>query len=135
MSALFRIVAAAVMAFSPVLAQAEGFMTRDLGEGGTPDACMFRAQRALNAYAMEPGNANVIVVSGTWSVAGYNLQPGNVDIEITCPYRNSYVSIALMTAHSEGQESERFAMLDAVELRWNATGQAGEVRDPGGATK
>ena len=129
------ILAAVVLAMAPALAQAEGFYTRDLGEGGAPDACMSRAQRALNAFAMEPGNAGALVVSGAWSVAGYNLQPGNVDVEFACPYRDSFVSIVLMSAHSDGDENQRIFIADALEQRWNAAGQAGEVRDGGTPSK
>lgn len=126
------IVAAVVLALVPALAWADGFYTHDLGEGGTADACTFRAQRALNAFLMEAGQDGATMASGTWSVDGYNLQPGNVDVEFLCPYRDVQVPVALIVSHSAGSENDRVAIVTALVERWNATDQDGDVRNEGG---
>jgi hypothetical protein len=123
---------ASVLCMIPVVAQAEGFVTTDLGAAGDLDSCMFRAQRSLNFLAMEPRNGGATVYSGPWSVAVYDMQPGSVDVTIVCPLRDNQVPVALVLAHSDGPESERVAVVNYVVDRWNATGQA---RDPGAVGK
>lgn len=116
---------AALVALAPGLALAEGFYTRDLGDGGTPDGCMNRAEQALNAYVAAGAGPNAVVARGTWSVDAYHLGAADVAVQMVCPYRNSIVSIVLLTAHSMGPESERIAVVDAIAARWDAAGQGG----------
>ena len=124
--------AAACLALVPALAQAEGFYTSDLGDGGAPAECMARAGQALNTYATNGASPNATVSTGTWSVDAYNLQPGNVAVSILCPYRESHVSIVLLVAHSAGTEAERIRATDGISQIWNGIGQSGGTP---GATK
>ena len=126
-----RIALAALLACAPALAQADGFYTTDLGDGGAPEACIARAQRSLNLALAQPQNSAATVATGSWSVDAYHLQPGNVSVQIACPYRNSHVDTALITAFSTGPESDRIAALDFIVERWNADGQNGTTRDKG----
>lgn len=119
----------------PSPAVAEGFYTSDLGEGGAPDACIFRAQRTLNAYAVNSGFPQTTILSGAWSTDGYDLQPGDVDVQFLCPYRDSHVSVALLVGHSDGADADRIAVVEALVALWNATGQDGEGRPEGGTPR
>jgi len=122
-------IAASVLALVPALAQAEGYYTSDLGDGGAPQECMTRAERALSSYVATSANPNAFVATGTWSVDAYDLMPGDVAVSILCPYRESHVSVVLLVTHSEGPESERIATAEGIGQIWDSLGQ------PGGATK
>ena len=129
------LVVASVLAVLPALAQADGFYTSDLGDAGGPADCTQRAQRSLSAYVSEPRNAGATIATGAWSVDAYHLQPGNVSVQIACPYRDGHVDVALITAFSTGPEADRIAAIDAIVQRWNAPGQNGGAPAQGGASK
>lgn len=123
MTALRPLAIAACVALAPGLAAADGFYTRDLGDGGAPAECMARAQQAIQAYVQQSGTA-ASVLTGTWSVDAYDLAPGNVDVELACPYRDSHVTVALLVTHSSGSEQERVTVLDGITAFWNSPGGA-----------
>ena len=120
------VVALAVLGSVPALA--DGFFTRDLGDGGSPEQCLNRAEQTLNAYVRESGSGRAVVLRGSWSVDGYYLEPGNVNVQIACPYRDSYVSIVLAVGHSTGAESERAAVVDRIDALWNNPGAGSAPR-------
>lgn len=130
-----KLALAAAFVCLPALAQADGFYTSDMGEGGAPEACIARAERSLSAYIRVAQNAGATMATGSWSVDAYHLQPGDVSVQIACPYRDSHVSAALVTAFSTGPETDRIAAVEAIVQRWNAPGQQGDVRDPGSPGK
>jgi len=114
----------------PAMALADGFHTRDLGSGGSPQECMDRARQAIRTYAQQNGTPNATVNEGSWSVHGFDFLPGNVDVQIACPYRDNFTSIVLLTAHSSGERDDRVAVVDGIAALWDSIGQGGFV--PGG---
>lgn len=100
-------------------AQAEGFYTYDLGVGGHYEQCYDRAARALRGYALRHSGADTELVESEWSIEIYNLQPGDVDVQILCPYRNQQSEIVLMVGHSEGLSQDRERVIHAIRDRWN----------------
>ena len=112
---------AAVVALVPGLALADGFHTRDLGSGGSPDQCMARARAAVEGYARQAGTPNATINEGSWSVQGFDLAPGNVDVQVACPYRDNISSIVLLIAHSRGDNADRVAVVDGISAFWDGT--------------
>lgn len=112
----------AALAILAAQASADGYHTRDMGAGGSGEECMERAEAAIRAYAAEPGNSDggTIINSGDWSVQGFDLLPGDVDVQIACPYRNNVASIVLAISHSRGSHDERAAVIDGITEHWNA---------------
>lgn len=99
---------------------ADGIHTRDLGEGGTGAECLARAERAIRAYARNHSGPNTVINSGDWSAHGFDLQPGDVDVQIACPYRNNISSIVLLFSHSRGEQADREAVIDGINDAWHA---------------
>lgn len=114
----FVFAAALGLLAAPVLA--DGIHTRDLGAGGTGDECLARAERAIRAYIRSSNDPSPDVSVGDWSASGFNLQPGNVDAQIACPYRDNISSIVLLFTHSSGEQSEREAVALGIRDAWNA---------------
>jgi hypothetical protein len=122
---------AALVTLLPTLAFADGFYTRDLGEAGSPQDCLARGRAAIQGYANQTGTPNATINEGSWSVHGFDLQPGNVDVQIACPYRNNVVDITLLVAHSRDNREDRIAVVDGISAQWDAYVAGGG----GGATK
>ncbi len=120
-----HILAACVLALAPAMASADGFYNRDVGDGGAPAACMARARQAIEAYARRIGMPNTTVYHGSRTVAAYGLQPGNVNVQIACPYRSDRAEIVLVTAHSTGTEQDRITAVEGVSAIWDTIGQGG----------
>ncbi|WP_417628347.1 hypothetical protein [Pararhodobacter aggregans] len=128
---VLSLLAAGLVLAMPGAGRADGFYVRDLGEGGAPEACMAQALAALTAYAADTGTPGAVIQAGIWSVDAYDLQPGAVDVDISCPYRDGYVGVVLMTAHSAGSEAERAAVIDGINGHWDSDPRPQD----GGATK
>ncbi|GAB4276436.1 MAG: hypothetical protein Kow0013_30150 [Pararhodobacter sp.] len=111
---------AAFLTLLPTLALADGFYTRDLGGAGSPQDCLARGRAAIQAYANQSGTPNATINEGSWSVHGFDLQPGNVDVQIACPYRNNVVEVALLVAHSRDDREDRVAVVDGISAHWDA---------------
>jgi hypothetical protein len=116
-----RLILCAVLALAgvPTTGAADGFMTRDLGTGGDPGQCLDRAERAMNDWFRTNGVTGGLVQRGDWSVQGYDLPPGNVQVQIACPWRNDQVLVALMFSYSTGPESDRVAVIDGLDAIWH----------------
>lgn len=112
----------AALAVLATQASADGYHTRDMGAGGSGEECMQRAEAAIRAYAAEPGNSDggTVINSGDWSVQGFDLLPGDVDVQIACPYRNNIASIVLAISHSRGEEAQRVEVIDGITEHWDA---------------
>lgn len=128
--ALLPLLAAGLVVAMPGEGRADGFYVHDLGDGGAPEACMAQALAALSAYATATGTPGAVIQAGVWSVDAYGLEPGGVDVDIACPYRDNHVGVALLTAHGTGAEEDRAAVADGITGYWN-----GGMPAQGGATK
>ncbi len=120
-----KLIGAMVLALLPGMAAAEGFYSRDVGEGGSPEACLSRARQAVETYARRNGTPNAIVVQGAWSLSGYDLYPGQVDVQVACPYRDNIASIVVVTGHSDGNEADRITVIEGIGAIWDQLGQGG----------
>ena len=117
------LISAALLAVTPAIvpisAMAETFKIGDLGETPSRRICMSVAEQVLEAYLDKfgghstAGNAND---SESWSYYGWDLQPGNNDVVITCPIVADQAN-AFYTIHSSGNDAEANSDIAAQRLR------------------
>lgn len=120
-----KIFATTLFVLFPAIASADGFYTRDLGSGGDPEACVERARQAIQMYANQTGTPNATVNTGSWSAHGFDLMPGETDVQIACPYRNNVSEIVLLTVHNRNSRDDRIAVVDGISALWDQLAAGG----------
>jgi hypothetical protein len=114
-----KIIAATLFALLPAAASADGFYTRDLGSGGHYEACVERARQAIQMYANQNGTPNATVNTGSWSAHGFDLMPGETDVQIACPYRDNMSDIVLLTVHNRDSRDDRITVVEGIAALWD----------------
>lgn len=109
---------AAALALLPAVAAAGGFLTRDLGHGGTGQECIERAREAIDIYSVEFGLPMPDHDGESWAAYGFGLPPGNVSVQIACPYRDNMAVVVLLTAYSEGTDQDRRTVIETISDIW-----------------
>ncbi|WP_299350168.1 hypothetical protein [uncultured Shimia sp.] len=106
---------------SPLVAQAEGYSTSDLGVLYDKAECMDRAVSVLERYKDTLGANSVS--AGSWNVFAWDLEPGDQDVVILCAgstTNDNEYRRALLVVHGEASETERLATRDVIKGYWNA---------------
>ena len=98
---------ALVIGLAALPALADGFTTDDLGYLPDRATCMARANQAFEIYGRETGQT-VPVSEGAWSVSGWDIMPGAVDINIICPIIDDADGVnAFAVGHSPKENNTR----------------------------
>lgn len=119
MKRFFALKAVALSLFLPFTAtqvQAEGWSVYYLGDSDTRDRCMSHARSVINGYIFKNGGGNTSEAS--WTVYGYDLEPGDQDIVIMCPVTQDGSVAAIMNVHGETTEEQRIFVADTIESMW-----------------
>lgn len=98
-------------------ASAEDWTFKDLGELSKRSTCMIRAEQAIKRYKNVYGGGST--ASESWTVYGYDLEPGDQDVVIMCPIVNGDVVNAFLTVHGESSEDNREFTADTIERYWD----------------
>jgi hypothetical protein len=110
---------AALMALISGSTSAEVFKVGDLGEMPSRRVCLATASAVLEAYIDEFGGraANGETdIEDSWSVYGWDLRPGDVDVVITCPVVTNQVN-AFYTLYSSGSTEIEDTETAAARIR------------------
>lgn len=127
------LVVLAFCALMPATALANGFLTRDLGDGGPYELCLDRAVQSLQIYVDRTGARQAELDQGNWAAYAFGLRPGSVDVQIACPYRNNMSEVVLLTVHSTGGPDDRETVLSNIAEIWDSL--EGGAMPPMGGTK
>jgi hypothetical protein len=95
------------------------FQIGDLGESPSRRTCVSVAAKVLESYVDKFGGHSAvgdIENPKSWSFYGYDLQPGDNDVVITCPIVAGQVN-AFYTIHSTGDDADANAAVTAERLR------------------
>lgn len=98
-------------------AMAEGYSISNLGHMASRDTCRLQAELALRRYVQSDGGGDVS--SATWSIYGWDLQPGDQDVVFMCPSLDAGGYQALLVVHGEGTEDQRIYTKDTLKSYWN----------------
>ncbi|WP_299350167.1 hypothetical protein [uncultured Shimia sp.] len=99
---------------------AEGYSVVDLGVTSSESDCMAQAESVLERYKDTLGASSVS--SGTWVVYGWDMEPGDQDVVITCVGSTSgeVENRAVLVIHGAKSETERFTTRDVLKGYWQA---------------
>lgn len=115
--ALKAIALTVLLPFAATQVQAEGWSVYYLGDSTDRDRCMSHARAVINGYIFANGGGDTSEAS--WTVYGYDLEPGDQDVVIMCPITQDGSVAAIMNVHGETNEEERIFAADAMEAMWN----------------
>ena len=123
MKTLLKVAGLATLLASPaVQAMAEGWTIKDLlAVSGDREKCMNRARSTVASYLFEYGGGNTSTAS--WTIYGYDLQPGAQDVVIMCPVVSGGVVNAFLVVHSEASDGDRNFTADEIERIWQSGGK------------
>ena len=117
------LIGSALLATTPSVSSgadlATAFQIGDLGESPSRRTCVSVAAKVLETYVDKFGGHSAvgdIEDPESWSFFGYDLQPGDNDVVITCPVVAGQVN-AFYTIHSSGDEADENAAITAERLR------------------
>ncbi|MCP5036879.1 MAG: hypothetical protein GY945_04680 [Rhodobacteraceae bacterium] len=96
---------------------AEGWSVYDLGEMADRETCKSKARNVINSYIFKYGGGNTSEAS--WSVYGYDLEPGDQDAVIMCPWVPGGGVMAILNVHGETSDEQRIFTADTIDLFWN----------------
>ncbi|RME17997.1 MAG: hypothetical protein D6801_02295 [Alphaproteobacteria bacterium] len=108
---------AAGLALAAGPAAAEGWSITKLGTMATVDECMQKARKVISAYMFDKGGAET--GADSWSIYGYDLEPGAQDVVIVCPVGASEQVNAMLVIQSESEPADRKAVSDALLRLWD----------------
>ena len=117
---MIRLLAAASVAACTLSAPsfADGWSFSALEDGLDRDACMTRARAVLDIYARRFG-ADVDLVEGTWSLAGYDIGAG-INTTFICRTENGSDPTWLITHSVDRGDDDRSTVHDRVRGIWNS---------------
>jgi hypothetical protein len=98
-------------------AAAEGWSIFKLGTYDTVEACMQQARDVISRYMFEHGGGET--GTDSWSVYGYDLEPGAQDVVIMCPVGASELVNAILVVQSESESDERSQVADELARIWD----------------
>lgn len=106
-----------LLPFAATQAHAEGWSVYYLGEHASRDRCMSHARSVINGYIFANGGGNTSEAS--WTVYGYDLEPGDQDVVIMCPITQDGSISAILNVHGETTEEQRIFVADTIDSMWN----------------
>lgn len=98
-------------------ASAEGWSIFKLDSLDTADACMSKARQTISHYMFDIGGGET--GADSWSVYGYDLEPGQQDAVIICPEGPDGMVDALLVVQSESETDEREQVAQGLADIWN----------------
>lgn len=105
-----------VISASPSLAK--GWSITKLGTMPSEQLCMDKARLVINRYIFANGGGST--GEDTWSLYGYDLEPGGQDVVIMCPIGGGGAVNAMLVIQSESESDDRrWAASELVSL-WNS---------------
>ncbi|PID35888.1 MAG: hypothetical protein CR993_07740 [Rhodobacterales bacterium] len=108
--------AALAMSVAALPAMAEGWSINHLETMGSSEACMKKARSVLNRYMFAHGGGST--GADTWSLYGYDLEPGMQDVVIMCPYEGD-MSFAIVVVQSESDSDTRSLVSQRLVDYWD----------------
>jgi hypothetical protein len=108
---------ALVLSVTAFPAFSEGWSITKLGTMSTDTACMNKGRAVINRYLFDyPGGETA---ADSWSVYGYDLQPGNQDVVIICPVGGGDYVNAVLIIQSESEGEPRNQVADTLVAYWD----------------
>lgn len=112
-------------------AQADWFLTYNMGSGLTTEDCVARGYATLQAYADQSGSTQAEVSEAAWSAQAHDLAPGGIDAQFICPYDDGIVVAVLLVIHGANSYVDRNTIGEALTAVWEATPVPGaQTSDP-----
>lgn len=99
-------------------ASAEGWSIFKLESLDSVEACMAKARTVISRYMFDIGGAET--GADSWSVYGYDLEPGAQDAVIICPEGPDGVVDALLVVQSESESAEREQAAEGLSDIWDS---------------
>lgn len=115
MKRILALAAGLTLLAAPVAA--EGWAISKLGTLDNVDDCMQKARKVISRYMFEHGGDET--GADSWSVYGYNLDPGAQDVVIICPVGASEMVNALLVVQSESNADDRQQVSDELAKLWD----------------
>ncbi|SMH31589.1 hypothetical protein [Maritimibacter sp. HL-12] len=100
---------------TPVLA--EGWSITKLGTMPSEQLCMDKARLVINRYIFANGGGST--GEDTWSLYGYDLEPGAQDVVVMCPIGGGGSVNAMMVIQSESSGDDRSWAAQELVAIWN----------------
>lgn len=107
---------ALAMSVAALPAMAEGWSITHLETMGQTGACLDQARSVINRYMFAHGGGST--GADTWSMYGYDLEPGMQDMVIMCPSSSNQV-FAILVVQSESDSSDRGWVAQTLVDYWN----------------
>jgi hypothetical protein len=98
-------------------AAAEGWSIFKLGSFDSADTCMQKAREVVSAYMFDHGGAET--GADSWSVYGYDLEPGGQDAVIMCPVGAGEMVNAMLVVQSESESDDRIQVAEELVRMWD----------------
>ncbi|OIP86712.1 MAG: hypothetical protein AUK37_02750 [Rhodobacterales bacterium CG2_30_65_12] len=115
MAALAALALAPAVFAAPVAA--EGWAIFKLDSVDDLAACMSRARRTVSSYIFDHGGSQT--GADSWSVYGYDLEPGQQDVVIVCFEAAGGAIDALLVVQSESESEPREQVAEALLRIWD----------------
>ncbi len=97
-------------------AMAEGWSITHLETMSSTNACMEKGRTVINRYIFAHGGGST--GEDTWSLYGYDLEPGLQDVVIMCPSSDNQV-FAILVVQSESDSAPRGEAAQRLVDYWN----------------
>lgn len=98
-------------------AQAEGWSIFKLENVADAAACMTRARQTISSYVFDYGGNET--AADSWSVYGFDLEPGQQDVMIVCLDGADGAIDALLVVQSESEREPREQVAEALVKIWD----------------
>lgn len=108
----------ALLLASAAPAAAEGWSIFKLDSLPDAETCMAKARTVISQYMFDYGGAET--GADSWSVYGYDLEPGQQDAVIVCPEGPDGAVDALLIVQSESESEQRVQAAEALVEIWDA---------------
>lgn len=108
-----------VLSVTALPAMAEGWSITKLETMSNDTVCMNKARAVISQYMFDyPGGDTG---ADSWSVYGYDLQPGDQDVVIMCPMGGGDYVNAMLVIQSESEDNARTQVAGALVDYWDSS--------------
>jgi hypothetical protein len=97
-------------------AAAEGWSIFKLDRFDDIESCKMKAREVISRYMFDNGGSET--GADSWSVYGYDLEPGAQDVVIICPLGPDDKVDALLVVQSESESEDRVQVAEALVRLW-----------------
>lgn len=98
-------------------AAAEGWSIFKLDSLSDLESCMAKSRAVISAYIFDNGGSET--GADSWSVYGYDLEPGGQDVVIVCPEGPDGMIDAMLVVQSESESDLRVQVAEALVALWD----------------